>query len=59
MKITELKQKSAVELKNLLAESREELRRLRFLAAAGEFKSVRQIRELRQTIARILTLLKK
>lgn len=58
MKLVDLKQKSTAELQAVLAESREELRRLRFLAAAGEFKSVRQIRELRQRIARILTLLK-
>jgi len=58
MDIKELQQKSKEELAALLIEAREELRRLKFMAAGGELKTVRQIRELRQRIARVLTLLR-
>ncbi len=59
MDIKELRQKSKEELTVLLAETRGELRQLKFLSAAGELKTVRKIRAARQTQARILTLLKK
>lgn len=58
MKISELKQKSKEEMQNVLATSREELRRLRFLSAGGQLKTVRQVRAARRTIAQVLTLLK-
>jgi large subunit ribosomal protein L29 len=58
MKITELRQKSKSELQKLLQDSRERLRQLRFDLASGKVKNVREIRELKKDIARILTLLK-
>ncbi len=45
-------------MQNVLATSREELRRLRFLSAGGQLKTVRQVRAARRTIAQVLTLLK-
>jgi len=58
MKINELSVKTKEELKNLLGEKREELRGLRFKISTREIKGVRQMREVKKTIARILTLLK-
>ena len=58
MKIEELRQKSESELKNLLAEKRERLRVLRFDLASGKVKNVREIRQIKKDIARILTILK-
>lgn len=55
MKVQELREKSSDELQRLLAEQREQLRKLRFKVAADEHKNVRDIRRIRQTIARILT----
>jgi len=57
MKISEIRQKSKKELQNMLLESRERLRNLRFDLASGKVKNVRAIRELKKEIARILTLL--
>ena len=59
MKIGELRQKSEAELKQLLLDNKEKLRQLRFDLSSGKVKNVREIRELRKDIARILTLLKK
>jgi len=59
MKIKELKDKSAGELEKLLSETREKLRSIRFGIAAGRHTKVREAREARKTLARILTLLKK
>lgn len=58
MKYKELKEKSPVELKSLLKLSREKLRDLRFRVASKQLKNVREVREEKKTIARILTLLK-
>ena len=58
MKISELNKKSRQQLGKMLLDSREKLRGLKFDAAAGRVKNVREIRELRRTIARILTILK-
>jgi len=57
MKITELRKKSKPELQKVLGETREKLRTLRFNLATGKLKNVREIRQLREDIARILTLL--
>jgi len=57
MKIGELRQKSKEELEKLLKEKRERLRVLRFDLVAGKLKNVREIREIKKDIARILTLL--
>jgi large subunit ribosomal protein L29 len=59
MKYKELKQKSPTELKKLLTESRDKLRDLRFKVATKQVKNVREIRRVKQQIARILTLLKR
>lgn len=56
MTTKELRQLSEKELERLLAESREKVRELRFRAARREIKNVREVRELKKTIARILTL---
>ena len=56
MKVAELKQKSKKELFELLEGQKETLRQLRFSLAAGKVKNVRAIRQLKKTIAQILTL---
>lgn len=58
MKAKELRQKSKPELEKLLRDLREKLRQLKFDLAAGKLKNVREIREVKRDIARILTLLK-
>ncbi|MBI1984754.1 MAG: 50S ribosomal protein L29 [Candidatus Wildermuthbacteria bacterium] len=58
MKPAELKMKSKEELANLALELRGKLRQLRFEAAAGKLKDVREIRETRKTIAQILTIMR-
>ena len=58
MKISEIRQKSKKELESMLLERRERLRNLRFDLASGKVKNVREIRELKKEIARILTLLR-
>lgn len=56
-KTKELKSKSRLELDNLLKESRERLRVLRFDLAAGKVKDEQELRSLRKDIARILTVI--
>jgi len=58
MRIEEIRQKSKEELKRLLAESREKLRQLKFDLSSGKVKNVREIRQIKKDIARILTLLR-
>ena len=58
MKAVELKKKTNKELKKLLIENKERLRSLRFDLASGRVKNVREIRNLKKGIARILTLIK-
>jgi len=58
MKISEIRQKSKKELEIMLLERRERLRNLRFDLASGKVKNVREIRELKKEIARVLTLLR-
>ncbi len=57
MELKELKTKSEAELHRLLAESRDNLRDLRFKDASRQLKDVREIREVKKLIAQILTLL--
>jgi len=57
MKISEIRQKPKKELESMLFAQREHLRNLRFDLAAGKVKNVREIRELKKEIARILTVL--
>lgn len=58
MKFQELKSKPVAELQKMLAESRQQLRELKFKTASGQLKNVREIRIVRQTIARVLMLLR-
>ena len=55
MKMQELREKSPEELQRVLHEKREELRALRFKVAADEHTKVRDIRQTRKVIAKILT----
>ena len=59
MKGKELKQKTKIELNNLLEESREKLRNLNFDIQLKQSKNVREIRKVKKLIARILTILNK
>ena len=59
MEFKELKSKNKGELHKILTELREKSRDLRFKVASKQFKDVREIREVKKTIARILTLLNK
>lgn len=58
MKAKGLRQKSETELKKILRQKRERLRISRFNLASGKIKNVREIREIKKYIARILTVLK-
>jgi len=58
MKIKELRQKTERELMDLLQENRHKLGRLRFELTSKKLKNVREIRDLRRDIARILTIKK-
>lgn len=55
MHMTELHQKSDQELRGMLGELREKLRRLRFERAANRLKNVQELSRVRQDIARVLT----
>lgn len=57
MKTKELREKSDAELAKMLAESRGSLRDLRFKGAAHQLKDVREVREGKRLVARILTLM--
>ncbi len=57
MDFKELKKKKESDLHKILAESRDKLRDLCFKDANKQLKNVREIRKIRQTVARILTLL--
>ena len=57
MKTKELKQKSKDELQKLLQNLREKMRQLRFNLASGKVKNIREIRQIKKDIARILTML--
>jgi len=59
MEFKELKTKDEKELQKILAQSREKLRDLRFKDANKQLKSVREIRVVRELIARALTLINK
>jgi len=57
-KIREFSRLPKQELQRNLSEKRERLRQLRFDLASGKVKNVREIREIRRDIARIITILK-
>lgn len=57
-KIREFSRIPQEELQRILQEKREKLREFRFNLAAGKVKNIREIRETKKDIARILTILK-
>lgn len=57
MNIKELRKKKLEDLNKLLKTSREELRSLRFSISSEQEKNVRKIRDIKKTIAKILTIL--
>lgn len=57
MKIKELRQKSPAEMQKMLSELREKLRDMRFKVSQRQLKKVREIRQTKKTISRIVTLL--
>lgn len=59
MKLKELQKKENKDLLELLSQSRDKLREFRFQVSSKQLKNIREIREEKKTIARILTLLNK
>ncbi|HPN96715.1 MAG TPA: 50S ribosomal protein L29 [Candidatus Moranbacteria bacterium] len=57
MKIKELREKGIAELRKLLAEKRENTRKVRFDVASKQVKNNRELRNDKKDIARILTLI--
>jgi len=55
--IQQLKTKPLSELQKDLAEYREKLRKLKFDLAQGKVKNIREIKETKKMIARILTII--
>ena len=58
MKIDKLRSKSKSELKKLIINKRERLMTSRFNLAEGRLKNIREVRQVKKDIARILTLLR-
>lgn len=56
-RIKEFREKNIEELKRLLAEKREMVRKLRFEIASKQIKDVRNLRNSKKDVARILTLI--
>lgn len=54
----ELERKGRPELERILATEREHVRRLRFAVNQGQHKDVRELRQARHDVARLLTRLK-
>jgi large subunit ribosomal protein L29 len=59
MKAKELREKKIEELEKILKEKREKLKNLKLDLALGKLKNVREIRQTKRDIARILTILRK
>jgi len=57
MKIKELREKNTDELKKLLAEKRESVRKLRFDISSKQIKNNKELKNTKKDIARILTLI--
>lgn len=57
MELKELRVKTAKDLIKLLAQSREKLRSLRFSVSAKQLKNIREFREAKKLVARILTVI--
>ena len=56
MEFSELSQKPKEELEKLLQDSREKLRQLQFDLSSGKVKNVKEIRQIKKDVARILTI---
>lgn len=57
MKISELRQKPKTELDKMFLELSEKIGKLSFDLVSGKVKNVREIREIRKDIARIMTIM--
>lgn len=57
--IEQIKNKPMLELQKNLADYRETLRKLKFDLSQGKVKNIKQIKETKKMIARILTTMKK
>jgi ribosomal protein L29 len=57
MKISELRQKPKAELDKLFLELSEKIGKLNFDLVSGKVKNVREIRETKKDIARIMTIM--
>jgi ribosomal protein L29 len=57
-KIKEWRERSKEALEKEIFELKEKLRALRFLLSSGKLKNVRELREAKKDIARILTIIK-
>lgn len=55
--IQQLKNKAEAELQKDLKENREKLRGLKFDLAQGKVKNIREIRDIKKVIARVMTIL--
>lgn len=58
MEIKELKIKSKAELNHLLAETRKKLDDLKFKASQNQLKNIKEIRQTKRDVARLLMILK-
>lgn len=58
MILKELREKSDAELGNLLREQREKVRELRFKVSQDQHKDVRDLRDAKKLVARLLTILR-
>lgn len=58
MKIKSLREKTNAELKTVLLDKREALRKFRFDMAHGKVKNTKEAREIKKDIARVLAILK-
>jgi ribosomal protein L29 len=56
MQIKELREKTEIERERLLSEARNRVRELRFRLASKQLADVREVRETKKTIARLLSL---
>lgn len=57
MKIKELKEKNIEELRKLLNEKKEQIRKLRFNVTSKQVKNTRECRNTRKDVAKMLTLI--
>ncbi len=58
MEASELRQKNRKELQRELSEKKDKLRQFKFDLSAGKIKNIKEIKDTKKTIARILTILK-